>query len=171
MLLLMFETCISLTVCNKTHFLDFKVWPLCRFPDARYSDVEQNKNVQEFSCSAEHIIIQWVKPLTTFCSTSHLCSVFAVITIGAKDQGCRESKSPNLHSLPSWEEQCLLLLRATQHRRLGWTLKWHKVKTIATDQWRWWPEHFDWWGMSDVTAHTISGSQEVNRMCAKRNRR
>lgn len=53
----------------------------------------------------------------------------------------------------------------------NWIRKWYKIKTTATDQWRWWPEHCDWWCMLDVRVQTISGSQEVNLMCANRNKR
>lgn len=136
----------------------------------------QNVFLKNVSCSVEDIIIQWAKPFTVFCSSSHLCIVFAVITyciIGAKDQGYSECESTNLPAFIAKLSRGLftsvyLFFGATQHRQLGCTLKWHEIKTISADQWR--SEYFDRWCMSEVMGQTVSGSQEVNQMCTRRNR-
>lgn len=131
---------------------------MCRFPDAPHFNFKQKKNV---SCNAVQIITLWTE-LKTYCSTFHLFSTCALIKkISVKDKGC--GRNPNLSAFINSREQCLFPLQSYR--------KWHKIKTTATDHWRWWPEHCDWWCMLDVRVQTITGSQEVNRMCANRNKR
>lgn len=95
----------------------------------------------DFSCGA---VDHYSELLATFCSSSHLCSVFAVITHlcqRSRQQWKWKHKSTCIHRQAERRTGYFYFLEPPPHRQHRSTFKWHKAKTIAAEQPRWWSEH------------------------------
>lgn len=173
---------MRLADCYKPHFFGNNVWPVFRFPEPDtqmlnkllwIKMIKQTISVFKNTFHAVQRILLFSEPNPSqYFAPPHTSAVFAVISHRAKDQGYSESESTiYLNSLLSWVEDCLLPFFSRSYPTQTTDVPLNgNVKTFAADQWRWWSEYFDWSCMSDVMGQTVSGSQEVNQMCTRRNR-